>query len=197
MVAKQLFGSLFSIFFALLAIIIQPGPAEARCDSYIKSEGEQFSSLEVCASSLQRPFYRIVRHYYTNGEALIFSFAPRSRKLLCYRYEVGDSTDQHCENYGVSFFPRVFKSDSFQTFMHDLSRMSAQQVEELYTVNHIFVSPSFDDDVWIERCFVIVREGIKRIDIGYDKNNIIDLSSCLVSLEKFLGSTDLTYKKIE
>lgn len=185
---KQLFRSLISIFFAVAAIVIQIGPAEAGCDSYIKSEGGQFSSLEVCASSLQRPFYRIVRHYYTNGEALIFSFAPRSRKLLCYRYEVGQSTDQHCENYGVSFFPGVFKSDSFQTFMHDLSRMSEEQVEALYTDDHIFVAPSFDDDVWVERCFVIVRDGGKRIDIGYDENNMIDLSGCLVSLETFFAA---------
>ena len=179
-----------------LGVILQPGSAEARCDSYMKDKDGQFSSLDICTSSLQRPFYRIVQHYYNDGEALIFSFAPTSRRLLCYRYEVGQSTNQHCENYGVQFFPKRFKSGKFQTFMHDLSQVSTKKIEGIYKGEHLFVTPSNVDVIQVESCFLVVNAKDNEIHIGYDEQNIIDLSSCLVSFERFMGTSG-NWKKMK
>ncbi len=184
------------IVLGCLGLILQPASAEARCDSYMKDKDGQFSSLDICTSSLQRPFYRIVQHYYNDGEALIFSFAPRSRRLLCYRYEVGQSTSQHCENYGVQFFPKRFKSGKFQTFMYDLSQVSTQKIEGVYKGEHLFVTPSSTDMIQVENCFLVANLKDGEIHIGYDEQNIIDLSSCLVSFERFMGETG-NWKKIK
>ena len=182
--------------FGCLSFVLQPASAEARCDSYMKDKDGEFSVLNICTSSLRQPFYRIVQHYYNNGEALIFSFAPRSRKLLCYRYEVGQSTDQHCENYGVQFFPKRFKSVNFETFMYDLGQVSAQRIEGLYKNEHVFVTPSSAEMIRIENCFLLANSKDGEIHIGYDEQNIIDLSSCLVSFEQYMSEAG-NYKKLK
>ena len=88
--------------------------AHAYCEEYIKDSSEDFEFTKICASSIGKPFYRIVQHLFDEGSSLTFAFAPRSRKLLCHRYELRGETLEYCNNYGVDFFPKKFKSKKIQ-----------------------------------------------------------------------------------
>ena len=113
--------------------------AHAYCEEYIKDSTEDFEFTKICASSIGKPFYRIVQHLFDEGSSLTFAFAPRSRKLLCHRYELRDEKIEYCNNYGVDFFPKKFKGKKFNVTMIDIDQSKPNAFKALLRRN-LFLS---------------------------------------------------------
>jgi hypothetical protein len=166
--------------------------AFALCDSYRKETVDTFQFTEFCTASIKRPFYRVVDHYFPMGEARIFTFAPSDRKVLCYRYVIEDQKVEHCENYGVSFFRKAYKSGELTTQMVDIFK-SPSAVKELYQSERLFAFPRAIESVELERCFVVFADP-QRLYIGYDDDNLIELANCLMPLEAYWKRQKTSFK---
>ena len=172
-----------------LATMVQ---AFALCDTYSKETVDNFEYTTFCTASIKRPFYRVVDHYFSRGEARLFTFAPSDRKILCYRYIIGDDKVQHCEDYGVSFFRKTYKSGELTTQMVDILK-SPFAIEELYQSESLFKFPRTIESVELERCFVVFANP-HQLYIGYDNNKLIELANCLLPLEAYWKKEKTTFK---
>lgn len=172
-----------------LATMVQ---AFALCDTYSKETVDNFEYTTFCTASIKRPFYRVVDHYFSRGEARLFTFAPSDRKILCYRYIIEDEKVQHCEDYGVSFFRKTYKSGELTTQMVDILKPPFA-IEELYQSESLFTFPRTIESVELERCFVVFANP-HRLYVGYDNNNLIELANCLLPLEAYWKKEKTTFK---
>ncbi len=175
------------LLFVVGLLIIVPGTAFALCDEYIKETDSSFSVTEICSSSLKQPKYQIVRHYFDDGESLIFSFAPRSRKLLCHRYEVAGQSYDNCDSYGVNFFPKELSSGDIKVRIKQIDDLKTADLTLLFDSKNIFQTPDLPDLVPIEGCMLTLTND-QVLVIGYYEQRLIELSNCLVNFEGFLGT---------
>ena len=170
-------------------LILAPNPSLAVCAEYIKDTDNSFSVTEICSSSLKQPNYQIVRHYFDGGESLIFSFAPRSRKLLCHSYALADQTYENCDSYGVNFFPKELTSGEVKVRIVALDDFEEDGplAMALRQQRNLFQIPDLPELVSIEGCFLAFTEK-KELFIGYFEERLLELTNCLVTFEKFLMS---------
>lgn len=178
---------------ALSASFVAADKAYAYCEEYIKDSTEDFELTKICASSIGKPFYRIVQHLFDEGSSLTFAFAPRSRKLLCHRYELRDETIEYCNNYGVDFFPKKFKSKRFSVTMIDIDQSKPDAFEALFKKKSIFKYPVSAEEIPVDQCFSII-ENKKNIYLGFSETDIIELSQCLIELETFVSENRDIFK---
>lgn len=180
--------SQFVFFFFFVYI----GQIFAYCETYIsESLTEPETITTICASSIVKPFYRITEHYFfndetTNGYSLIFSFAPRSRKLLCHKIELNGQSNSSCRNFGIDFFPKKFKRNDVTVNMINIDVLINEEINSYFEDGSLFIFPDIPDLVSIEKCFAIVKND-KTIYLGYSEKNIIDLSQCLIKFESFIS----------
>ena len=167
--------------------------AHAYCEEYIKDSTEDFEFTKICASSIGKPFYRIVQHLFNEGSSLTFAFAPRSRKLLCHRYELRDETIEYCNNYGVDFFPKKFKGKKFNVTMIDIDQSKPDAFKALFKKKSIFKYPDLAEEIPVDQCFSII-ENKKDIYLGFSEKGIIELSQCLIELETFVSENRDIFK---
>ena len=57
-------------------------------------------------------------------------------------------------------------------------------IEELYQSESLFIFPRTIESVELERCFVVFASP-RRLYIGYDNDNLIELANCLLPLEAY------------
>ena len=169
------------------------GSALAYCEEYLKEDAQNFELTRICASSIGRPFYRIVQHIYDEGASLMFAFAPRSRKLLCHQYELKNEFYENCTNYGVNFFPDSFKGKKFHVTMLELSELELEDIDKLYAGRNLFKYPDMAELVSVDNCFVVVGSDDK-IHIGYFEESIIEMSQCLIEMETFISANKSVLK---
>ena len=160
--------------------------ANAYCEEYTKDTPDEFEFTKICASSIGKPFYRIVQHLFDEGSSLTFAFAPRSRKLLCYQYELKGEMLEKCNNYGVDFFPKKFSGKKFNVTMVEIDNMKSETLDELFDKKSIFKYPDMAELVAVDQCFAIMTKN-KDIFFGYSEETIIELSQCLIAFETFVS----------
>jgi hypothetical protein len=185
---KRMLSSMMMVFCASLFCIslFWSSPSFAYCEEYINDSSESYDLTTICASSIGKPFYRVVQHLYSDGSAQIFSFAPRSRKLLCHSYDIGGQSYENCQNYGVNFFPKTFKGSKFTVTMVELTAASSQMIGDVYSDDNLFQYPELAEFVEIDNCFAVIHNK-SEISIGYDEDMIVDMAPCLVQMEMFLA----------
>lgn len=176
----------------VLAYFATTVQALALCDTYTKETVNSFEFTKFCEASIQRPFYRVVEHYFPEGEARVLTFAPSDRKLLCYRYVIEDQKIERCENFGVSFFRKTYKSGDLTTEMVDMYK-TPFVIEELFQSESLFKFPRTIESVELEHCFVVFANP-KRLYIGYDNDKLIELANCLLPLELYWRKEKITFK---
>ena len=160
--------------------------ANAYCEEYIKDTPNEFEFTKICASSIGKPFYRIVQHLFDEGSSLTFAFAPRSRKLLCHQYELNGEMLEKCNNYGVDFFPKKFSGKKFNVTMVEIDNIESETLDDLFDKKSIFKYPDMAELVAVDQCFAIMTEN-KDIFFGYSEETIIELSQCLIAFETFVS----------
>ena len=160
--------------------------ANAYCEEYIKETSDEFEFTKICASSIGKPFYRIVQHLFDEGSSLTFAFAPRSRKLLCHQYELNGEMLEKCNNYGVDFFPKKFSGKKFNVTMVEIDNIKSETLDDLFDKKSIFKYPDMAELVAVDQCFAIMTEK-KDIFFGYSEETIIELSQCLIAFETFVS----------
>lgn len=166
--------------------------AFASCDTYSKETVDNFEFTNFCTASINRPFYRVIDHYFPRGEARLLTFAPSDRKIFCYRYVIEGQKVEHCENYGVSFFRKAYRSGELTTQMVDIVK-DPFAIEGLYQSESLFAFPRAIESVELERCFVVFANP-RRLYIGYDNDNLIELANCLLPLEAYWKKEKITLK---
>ena len=148
---------LLTLAIALAIAFMATNKAHAYCEEYIKDSTEDFEFTKICASSIGKPFYRIVQHLFDEGSSLTFAFAPRSRKLLCHRYELRDEKIEYCNNYGVDFFPKKFKGKKFNVTMIDIDQSKPNAFKALFKKKSIFKYPDLAEEIPVDQCFSILK----------------------------------------
>ena len=167
--------------------------ANAYCEEYIKETSDEFEFTKICASSIGKPFYRIVQHLFEEGSSLMFAFAPRSRKLLCHQYELNGEMLEKCNNYGVDFFPKKFSGKKFNVTMVEIDNIKPETLDDLFDKKSIFKYPDMAEIVAVDQCFAIMTEN-KDIFFGYSEAKIIELSQCLIAFETFVSKNKKVLK---
>lgn len=178
---------------ALPFFLIAGDKANAYCEEYIKDSTDDFEFTKICASSIGKPFYRIVQHLFDEGSSLTFAFAPRSRKLLCHRYELRGETLEYCNNYGIDFFPKKFKSKKFNVTMVNIDQSEVEDLSPFFKKKAIFKYPDVAEEIPVDLCFAII-ENKKEIYLGFSESAIIELSQCLIELETFVSENKDKFK---
>ena len=180
-------------FWVLAHIFGSTGSALAYCEEYLKEDAQDFELTRICASSIGQPFYRIVQHIYDEGSSLMFAFAPRSRKILCHRYELKNESYENCTNYGVNFFPNSFKGKKFRVTMLELSKLKPADIDKLYAGRTLFKYPEIVEFIPVDNCFAVIGSDYD-IQIGYSEESIIEMSQCLIEMESFISTNTSVLK---
>lgn len=177
---------LFLACFAVLGALTLRQNAFAACNRYAAETGASLDSTISCRSSLGRPGYEIVQHLYDGPLGSVyttfFSFAPRSRGLVCHRYDVGSERYEKCRSYGPDFFPKKL-GRKVEVKMVELSTTSARKISTLYGDDSLYRYPDNASLMEVENCLTILHTPTE-MTIGYREDALIDLADCLIKFEQ-------------
>lgn len=176
---------LFGVLFLLLCA---PRPADAACMTLDRETTPGiFETIYICRNTLTKPVYTIVEHYVGEDSIRVFNFDPMGANIICTDYELGDVNTAACRKAGIR---RIRPSYAFKKIVVEtkrLSKMTSAERKELYAGSAAFSYPETPDAISLEQCFVHVAED-HLITLGYDDDNYMALSTCLIQLENFFKS---------
>lgn len=146
-----------------------------------------FETIYLCKNTLSKPAYTIFRHYVGDNSILVFNFDPFGANIVCTDYEIAGAKLAECRKAGIRRIKPSYAFEKKGVETKRLSRMTNAERKELYSGSAVFSYPKSSNDIESEQCFVHVAKD-RLITLGYDDNNYMALSTCLIQLEVFFKS---------
>ena len=191
-------------WFGLVLSLLTSQVAMAACMTVDRTTTPgTLETFYFCKNSLPKPAYSIVQHYSGENFIGIFNFDPRGANIVCNDYELDKAKMADCREAGIGQIKKKYKSRNAIVETLNISPSEKPNLinsrrariknegnrdyGKVYDNDGLYSYPDTVDEVPIEQCFVFISKK-KVITIGYDKNNYMALSTCLIKLEEYFKS---------
>jgi hypothetical protein len=152
-------------------------------------------SFYFCKNSLARPMYSIVQHYSGENFAGIFNFDPRGANIICNEYEFDKFTESLCRKVGIREIKNKYEAGKTVIQTVNLSKSKEIDYKKIYERKSVFLYPETAEEIVVDNCFVHISTK-QIITIGYDINDYMSLSTCLIKMEQNFQSNKKLFLKL-
>ena len=148
-----------------------------------------------CKNSLARPKYSIIQHYSDDDYVGIFNFDPRGANIICNQYELDKLEKSKCRKVGIKKIKKKYQLGKTLIQTINLTKSKKSQYENIYKQKSVFSYPESVEEIGIEKCFVHITSK-QTITIGYDVNDYMSLSMCLLQMEENFKTNKQLFLKL-